>query len=258
MMFYPQYLEVLPAADLFPLVRCFWLAFNDSGSEVVSSTLPDGCFELVISYQQDELQSVRLFGILAQAFDQVVMPAGELKFGIRLWPLGKEYYIDKRLPLERFADFSQNRSGNLDEQLLNFARNVSDDILKTVQFEHIEQWKWRLFQLLGESSGMMNVATIAEKCFWTARQLNRYVQKLLGVSLKSYSNILKCHAAYRIIKGGELHPDTGFYDQSHFIREIKKHTGATPKVLLRNKGHRYLQFNDPAVSYTETQLSDTD
>jgi len=89
----------------------------------------------------------------------------------------------------------------------------------------------------------VDVRTIAENSFWSARQINRYINRLLGIPLKTYSNILKCYSSYKHIKIGDLTPSTGYYDQSHFIREIKKHTGTTPKVLSKNEADRYLQFN---------------
>lgn len=239
-----KYLEVLPGETLLPLVKCFWISVNDSGSELTFSTLPDGCLELIVSYQNAILKDVKLFGILAEAYDDVVMPDGELKLGIRLRPLGKEYYLDKYGTLERFASFASNLSGDLQNDLENFSKQVSADILSLCGPHDIDQRKLLLYSLLDQTSGNIEVAAIAKKCFWSARQINRYFKSQVGLTLKNYSDILKCYASYKNIKSGDLNPDLGFCDQSHFIRAIRKYTGTTPKTLSKNEGHRYLQFNN--------------
>lgn len=232
-----MYFEIPPSEDLAPFIKCFWSFDNESGAALNYTTLPDGCLELVVFYQDGVLKSVSVFGILAEAYD-LLMPANELKFGIRLRPLAKEYYLDRCETLDRFAAFTKGG-------LAGFASQVSADMLAVIG--QVDSRKQLLFDLLQQSDGNIDVAALASQCFWSARQINRYFNKQLGLSLKSYSNILKIYASYQQIKAGDLNPDTGYYDQSHFIREIKKHTGTTPKQLLKNEAQRYLQFNNPNV-----------
>jgi len=180
---------------------------------------------------------------MVQTYDEVFVPAGELKFGIRLKPLAQEYYLDKCSTLDRFANFSSNHTGDFAADLLIFAERVTADMLNAIDPITIDKRKIELFNILEKYSGNVDVRTIAENSFWSARQINRYINRLLGIPLKTYSNILKCYSSYKHIKIGDLTPSTGYYDQSHFIREIKKHTGTTPKVLSKNEADRYLQFN---------------
>ena len=74
--------------------------------------------------------------------------------------------------------------------------------------------------------------------------MGRYLNKYLGVSLKTYLNIQKVYAAYIQIRNGEFFPNDGFYDQAHFIREIKKHTGETPSTLHGNLDDRFIQLKN--------------
>ena len=83
----------------------------------------------------------------------------------------------------------------------------------------------------------------ADKVFWSSRQMNRYFNKMFGLSLKSYCNILRCSAAYKDIKKGDLLSNQNYYDRSHFNKEIKKHTNHTPKNLLENENDRFLQIS---------------
>ncbi|SFW27204.1 helix-turn-helix domain-containing protein [Chitinophaga sancti] len=231
-----MYVELPPSPDLAPFIKCFWLFDNNSGADLNYTTLPDGCLELLVFYQHGLLKSISVFGIQSEAYD-ILMPAHELKIGIRLRPLAKEYYLDKCTTLDRFADFTKTLS------LQHFSELVSADI--RAMSPAIDNRKQLLFDLLQKHAGNIEVESLATQCFWSSRQINRYFNKQLGLSLKSYCNILKCYASYKEIKAGDLNPDTGFYDQSHFIREIKKHTGTTPKKLLKNEAQRYVQFNSP-------------
>jgi AraC-like DNA-binding protein len=38
-------------------------------------------------------------------------------------------------------------------------------------------------------------------------------------------------------------PQEDYFDQAHFIKEIKKYTGTTPKELHKNENVRFLQLS---------------
>src|SRR5699024_3960849 len=107
----------------------------------------------------------------------------------------------------------------------------------------IDERKLRLFKLLFQTNGSLTIQDIANQTFWTSRQINRYFNTKFGLSLKEYSNILKCKQSFDDIKKGELFPQQHYSDQPHFIREIRKHTGTTPKVLSKNENDRFIQFS---------------
>jgi hypothetical protein len=44
------------------------------------------------------------------------------------------------------------------------------------------------------------------------------------------------------IKEGKLFPQLNYYDQSHFIKEIKKFSGVSPKELFKNQNDRFYNF----------------
>jgi len=99
--------------------------------------------------------------------------------------------------------------------------------------------------LLFSTFGSIRVEELSNKVFWNSRQINRYFSSKFGLSLKTYANILRCSKSFREIEKGKFSPDLNFYDQSHFIKEIKKHSGSNPKELHQNKNDRFLQFSTP-------------
>ena len=76
--------------------------------------------------------------------------------------------------------------------------------------------------------------------FWSSRQINRYFNRIFGISLKAYCNIFRFKSSLNDIKNGELFPTLNFADQTHFIKEVKKMSGVTPKELSKNENDRFI------------------
>lgn len=107
----------------------------------------------------------------------------------------------------------------------------------------VDARKQKLFELLYQTKGDMSVKEIAGQAFWSSRQINRYFNEHFGISLKTYCSILRFRASFPHIKAGKLFPQQDFADQSHFIKEVKKLSGVSPKELQRNKDDRFIQFS---------------
>ncbi|MES1223391.1 MAG: DUF6597 domain-containing transcriptional factor, partial [Bacteroidota bacterium] len=109
--------EILPDGGLSPFVKCFWITANNTETDLALITLPDGCMELIIAYQDKIVEWISLSGIMAEARN-LIMPSGQFKIGIRLKPLAAEYYLDTYLKagnevINRFAEFAKPLSGEL-------------------------------------------------------------------------------------------------------------------------------------------------
>ncbi len=68
----------------------------------------------------------------------------------------------------------------------------------------------------------------------------------MGIGLKEYSKIVRLRKTLRKVKHdkNDYYP---YFDQSHFIREVKEHTGLTPQKMDLNNNVRFIQyysFND--------------
>ncbi|MCH5686581.1 AraC family transcriptional regulator [Niabella sp. W65] len=93
------------------------------------------------------------------------------------------------------------------------------------------------------TKGDISVKALSEKVYWSSRQINRYFNDRFGLSVKNYCSILRFRASFEHIKEGKLFPQQNFADQSHFIREVKKRSGVSPKELKRNQNGRFIQFS---------------
>ena len=88
----------------------------------------------------------------------------------------------------------------------------------------------------------MTVKELSEKVYWSSRQINRYFNQQFGISLKAYCNILRFGSSFKHISEGKLFPEQNFTDQNHFIKEIKRYAGVTPKELSKNKDGRFINI----------------
>ncbi|BFM43201.1 helix-turn-helix domain-containing protein [Flavobacterium sp. CFS9] len=106
-------------------------------------------------------------------------------------------------------------------------------------------------QLIIESSlrfitaykGSFNVNQLAKFTGYTERHLERKFKECIGLNPKKFGNIIKLHYFLKLLKDKSVDTnltnisyDAGFSDQSHLIKEFKKHTGITPKEYLNNTG----------------------
>lgn len=77
------------------------------------------------------------------------------------------------------------------------------------------------------------------------RQFERRFQQSVGLSPRKFANILRFQKALFLHQEGENWADIvdicGYYDQSHFIREMKSHSSFTPSKVLTSTGPRGLK-----------------
>lgn len=94
---------------------------------------------------------------------------------------------------------------------------------------------------MDSSHGFKRVSQICKSFNITQRSLNRYFIDELGISPKELLNIIRINYAIKLISEK---PDidltrisylSGFYDQSHFIKEIRKVSGLTPADLKKGR-----------------------
>lgn len=92
---------------------------------------------------------------------------------------------------------------------------------------------------IGRYKGIISVSALANEHNMTIRTMERLFKKETGVSPKSLINIVKFQHANRVIRQDASNSSllnlafkTGYFDHSHLIREIKKHTGLTPSELM--------------------------
>jgi AraC-like DNA-binding protein len=240
-----EYKLAKPDKSLADFVYCFSSIRNLS---VINEgvIIPNGRVDLSFSKTPDNQFFVSLMGM--ETKPKLIQKQDISNFfAVNFNPLAVEYILhhsiadilnnEKALP-NNFWDFSIDDLNNFD----TFCKKASQKIQSLLPAA-IDERKRSLFELIFATNGEIGVKELSEKVFWSARQINQYFNQQFGISLKAYCNILRFQASLPHIQEGKLFPQLNFYDQSHFIKEIKKLSGASPKELYKNQNSRFLQFS---------------
>lgn len=241
-----DYRTAPPPAALAEFVESFWMLRNHSAAGQPVIIVPDGKIDVFFSYSALEPYHVTLLGLTNQPDTQVIAPH-TVMFAISWHLLAVEYLLPVRLAglLHGGCQLPLDYLGVSPEMLLDFegfCALVAERILQRLPAE-IDPRKRKLFHLLYASGGALTVEAYADAAAWSSRQINRYFQQMVGLSLKAYCNILRFRASFSQLKAGKLFPEQHFADQAHFIREVKKYAGVVPKELARNQDDRFIQLS---------------
>jgi AraC-like DNA-binding protein len=238
-----QYQAIRPDSSLADFVDSFWMLANHSQTAHEIVILPDGRFDIIFSYSTGKPFNIMQMGLGSQP-EQNSIPPKIVMFAVSFKLPAIEYLLDMKagsllnnahsLPAD-FWGITKNDLGDFE----SFCKKVSVKMLSLINPD-IDSRKQKLFELIYSSNGAMPVKELAEKAFWSSRQINRYFQEYFGISLKAYCNILRFKASLQHIKNGRLFPEENFTDQNHFIKEIKKFSGVVPKDLFKNQNDRFI------------------
>jgi AraC-like DNA-binding protein len=237
--------SVLPHASISHFVHSFWMLENKTGKDIPSTVLPNGMVDMsLMKINSDEWQvSVRGIDTMPS---HVTIKADVKMFIIGLKLLAVEYLLgdsikdvlnEGKILTNDFWRFEADDTSSFED----FCNRATQKI-KTISTESIDNRKGKLFELIYASRGSMPVKELSEKVNWSSRQINRYFNQQFGISLKAYCNILRFGESFKHISEGKLFPEQNFTDQTHFIKEIKKYAGVTPKELNKNKDERFINI----------------
>lgn len=237
--------SALPDQSVAHLVHSFWMLENNTGKDIPATVLPNGMVDMIMTRSNTGKWELLIRGIDTEP-SRVNIEAGIKMFSAGFKLPAVEYLFGDSIKdvLNTGKDISndqwqfvENDMNSLD----NFCRKITEKI-RAVSPETIDHRKLILFDLIYSSNGSMPVKELSEKAFWSSRQINRYFNQQFGISLKTYCSILRFGASFKHLSEGRLFPEQDFTDQNHFIKEIKKYAGVTPKELSRNEDERFVNI----------------
>ncbi len=237
------YKMIKPGKQLSAFVDSFWYLHNQSDRNKETTGLPDGRIDLFLFQSDATPFRIVLIGAGTQ-YNQATIPAHSRIYCVSFKLPAIEYVLH-----ETISDIV-NKGKILPEGFWGFTEGDIQDFdlfvekathkIQSLLPEQMDERKRRLFELLYAANGAITVKELAEKSFWSSRQINRYFHQQFGISLKAYVNVLRFRASLEHIAKGRLFPEENFYDQNHFIKEIKKIAGVVPKELSRNENDRFI------------------
>lgn len=89
------------------------------------------------------------------------------------------------------------------------------------------------------NKGHFSIKQLVEYTGYTERHLERKFKECIGLNPKKFGNIIRLHHFLKLLKDKTdninltaICYDAGFSDQSHLIKEFRKHTGITPTEYI--------------------------
>jgi len=86
--------------------------------------------------------------------------------------------------------------------------------------------------------GRISVDMLAKECNMSNRTLERYFYNHMGIGPKEFINIIRFRQVLLALQNGstrgelvKIAAELGYYDQSHFIKEVKKRAGSIPSAI---------------------------
>jgi AraC-like DNA-binding protein len=104
-----------------------------------------------------------------------------------------------------------------------------------------------IVRLAWERGGDVRVSALCAELGITERTLERSFAAAVGMKPKSFLRLTRFLRACSLLRGGaarsltQVAMDCGYYDQAHFIADVKAFSGMTPSELLAASGFSFLE-----------------
>ncbi len=247
-----------PSREVSSFIECYWVVENKCTDICREKIIPDGFPEVIFHYKAPyrinidgnwQTQSKNLMaGQLRNHF--FLENTGEsgmvgIKFkqtGLtRLFDLHMKELTDKVVPL----------ASKVGDQLNDVITLVGKDIDPDEKILEVDKWlvnftkshrfndvfTERVVNFIIDRKGMIAVKDLTSHFDISERKLERVFDKFVGLSPKFFSRIIRFNYLFKLMKEKkhswtDLAFSSGFFDQSHFIKNFREFTGEDPSRYL--------------------------
>jgi AraC-like DNA-binding protein len=244
--------RINPSAVLGPYVECYWFIDSDDPEQHQQKIIPDGFTEIIfhlgdpyrinLSGEWEMQAKVLIAGQISKYF--FLENTGRSKVvGIKFTPAGLTHLFglqmnaltDKVLPFGAVKLFflqqlqEQLHKGLNQDEIVVLVEKSLQAFINPKPDERIDKAIGQVLQ----TNGTVPIAELCKSLFVNERQLQRLFQKYIGLSPKFYARIIRFNYIFQLLEKGhnswtEISYHSGYFDQSHFIRDFKAFTGEDP------------------------------
>ncbi|WBV57079.1 helix-turn-helix transcriptional regulator [Chryseobacterium daecheongense] len=243
-----EYKKAHPHKALEPFIHFYWELKGNEQEEQWERVFPDGCAGILMNVGDPCLTDN---GSVVMEFGKTYVVGAMTSF--------KDSFIDTDTHLigaclkpAAFANFYNYTSQNeLVDDTIEFEKSNSFNVDKALEntFHYFDQFfsarlqnkNNKLQPVLNEihsAKGKISISELAKRNFTSVRQLERDFKRLIGISPKEYTNIIRFQNALHLIRNPDQNRslldiafECGYYDHSHLSHEIKRNTGLLPSLL---------------------------
>ena len=245
-----------PAQGLEKLVNCYWLIDSEENKDIDRQKIvPDGYPEVILHFGDHykinlgdgwELQKKGLVAGQIKRHFYLENTGKSHMLGIKFQPTALAHLFD--INMSEITDNVIGLSGSLNEMIgpiLQMNRNTPVDelfgeldhlftqVIERVPIEEkaVDKAVWEIIR----QKGNIDIQELCESVNSSERQLERQFKTYVGLSPKFYSRIIRLGHIFELMQQGDqswsdLVYHSGFYDQSHFIKNFKEFTGEDPST----------------------------
>jgi AraC-like DNA-binding protein len=252
--------RISPPKELSRYIECFWIVEDADSTPTIQKIIPDGFPEMIFHFGDPYLiklkskwskQSSSLLGGQITKHFYLKNTGISSILGIKFRPaaLGLLFDIDMHPLTDRVVSLRslghpdinviENLVKKADGHMANI-NTVSEYLSKNLRVIDDRGINNAVEKILS-SNGTISVNDICRDSGCSERQLERLFRKYIGLSPKLYSRIVRFAYIFQHMQGSkkmngsELGIASGYYDQSHFIRNFKAFTGEDPSQYFFNQ-----------------------
>ncbi|PBG86230.1 AraC family transcriptional regulator [Clostridioides difficile] len=253
-----NFVYLLPCIQLRNWISNFTISFPNQ--TIISDNytiIPHGSVTLVFFYDATGLHSLlfgpttkpKTVGNIANRCDVILIiefqPAGFFP----LIGIQQSELIDKVVPfsiintsLDLEIKKIFNESLSIDKLILKLEELLISNIKIEYSYEFI-----LAIQLIIQNSGNISSQEISKKVFYSSRHLNRLFNQYLGLSMKSFSRLVRINKSIKLLNNNKtslmsICNELGFYDIPHFIKDFKIVCGINPQKYRANMSDFYSEI----------------
>ena len=221
---------------------CIWTMKSKKilDKTISNNILPDACIDIVIDF----INNTICFAGFSKETEEFQLNKDIDYMGVRLKPsifyllfnIESDKIMDNQI---EFSDIEKEISINKILDLKNTNERI--EYLKHYLLQKTKKQKeipfMKIVEKIYENPNEQSVTNIAKEFGYNERNLYRVFKRNFGVSPKVLLNILRLHLCLTLILENKMNLidialSCGFYDQSHFIKEIKRYTGISPLKII--------------------------
>jgi len=243
-----EYKIIKPDKDLMPFIHFYWELKGHELEKHWERVFPDGCAGILTNLGDICLTDN---GSLSMAFGKTYVVGAMTSFkdslidnnthllGVCLKPatfINFYNYAPQNELTNATVEFEKSDSFNVEKML-----NSPLDYLNQFFSDRIKIINNPLQSVINDihlANGQISIYELSKRNSTTVKQLERNFKKLVGLSPKAYSNIIRFQKALRIIQSSDKDRPLsdiafacGYYDHSHLTNEVKRYTGRSPSQL---------------------------
>lgn len=246
------YKRIDPTSSLKSFIDCYWIIEDDEQtSPTLQKIIPDGFAEVIFHYgdpyrlillDQVGLQANKLIAGQIDRHFFIENTGRTAMIGIKFNPTALTHLFD--LDMQTFTNTVSDittiprlkplaallNQAPYEEMIIKFDHFFLQLIERSPIKKHVID---AAIELIFEQNGMVSIQEMSEQLNTSQRQIERYFKRYIGLSPKLYTRIIRFNYIFELMKNADhnwqdLVFKSGYYDQSHFIKNFKEFTGEDP------------------------------